>query len=224
MGLGGCGAPSCNCGITSSSLIVDQDDGVFNIEAQAFVICTSLTRPASPTQWLHIFETDTGRQFYWNGTHWVWIAGNPPSFQIERQTPLSLVTSGTEQTVTLPTEVIDTDASHTGSDGFITIPATWGGDWVIFAHGQFDNSATGMRYVRLVVASNATPPVQNNNSRVGGYAMIDTVNNGFPYTDRFRLEAGATVTLRALQTTGGAFDIETAFLKGHLINHIPSLT
>lgn len=32
------------------------------------LVLTSTTRPASPATGLHIYETDTGREFVWNGT------------------------------------------------------------------------------------------------------------------------------------------------------------
>lgn len=40
------------------------------------IICTSTTRPASPTLGDTIYETNTGIQRIWNGTRWRWLAGS----------------------------------------------------------------------------------------------------------------------------------------------------
>lgn len=39
-----------------------------------FIVCTSSTRPAAPSTGWHIFETDTGRLYLWNGAAWKYVA------------------------------------------------------------------------------------------------------------------------------------------------------
>lgn len=42
-----------------------------NVRDQLFVICTSSTRPTSPTTGRHIWETDTLKSYFYNGSSWV---------------------------------------------------------------------------------------------------------------------------------------------------------
>ncbi len=222
MSLGGCGARSCECGVTSSSLVVTRSGDTFGIESMAFGNYTSIPRPASPVQWQHIYETDTGRYRVWDGTYWVITGGSMPGFQLERQSLLTLTTA-VEATVPLPTEIYDTDGFHTGSDGFATIPAGYGGDYIVIPGGVFAASAAGQRNIRYQIAGNSVTPTQNPTQWAGGWAMLATTNNGFVVPEIHRLEAGATLTLRAYQTSGGNLDLTLGSLKGFMIRHLPAL-
>lgn len=42
-----------------------------NVRDQLIVICTSSTRPSAPTTGRHIWETDTLKGYYYNGSTWV---------------------------------------------------------------------------------------------------------------------------------------------------------
>ena len=44
-----------------------------NVRDQLFVICTSSTRPTSPTTGRHLWETDTLKGYYYSGSTWVQI-------------------------------------------------------------------------------------------------------------------------------------------------------
>lgn len=46
------------------------------VRDQIVTICTSGTRPSSPTTSRFIFESDTGRLYSWNGAAWILYAGS----------------------------------------------------------------------------------------------------------------------------------------------------
>lgn len=50
-----------------------QDDGARYKDA--IIVCTSGTRPTSPTEGMHIYETDTDKTLKWDGTSWVEMGG-----------------------------------------------------------------------------------------------------------------------------------------------------
>jgi hypothetical protein len=221
-----CADYGCQCAIESDSLVITgsgaQGDP-WGIEANFVTICTSTTRPASPFTNQFIFETNTRRVAYWDGTFWRYVAGDLPEFNLQRQSTLS-IPDDTTTTVTLPTEVVDTDAFHASSDdGFATIPTGLGGEYLLIASVNYAADADGYRHISLVVASNAGAPTQNL-PRNGGFQMTNTNNNGLNIARYYTLEAGATVTLQTHHTAGSALNVATASLQGRMIRHQPELT
>lgn len=222
-----CGSQSCSCGLVSNSLTVTGSGAAgspFQIETLQGQVVTSGTRPGSPTNGMGIYETDTQRSLIYNGTSWVIVGGDWPRFKIEAQSAQSIADgAGGAVTPALGTEVIDTDAFHTGTNGFVTIPATLGGDYVVIVHGVWAANATGNRYIQATVGNNAGAPTQNGNRRNGGYVMANTVNNGQPSTMFVRLAAAATVTASVLQLSGGALNLNQCSLEGYMVRHLPAL-
>lgn len=62
------------------------------------VICTSSTRPASPSLGLEIYETDTLRTLKWSGSAWVALLGSLPTVPVTT-TSNGTSTSGTTETL-----------------------------------------------------------------------------------------------------------------------------
>jgi hypothetical protein len=225
MALSGCAPRSCECGIVSDSLSVSLSGDVFTIEALAFINVFSTTRPENPDIGQHIWELDTFRFFVWDGSDWVITGGVMPGVQLERTAAFSVPDDGSSYTtVTLPTEIIDTDGFHAGSNGFITIPTGLGGDYLANWNVTFDADDGGYRASNLLLAGNTGAPSQFANDRVGGWTPVATANNGYPGSRRLRLGAGATLTLQTIQTSGGALDVTQAHLSVTMLTHIPSLT
>lgn len=54
-------------------------------------VCTSSTRPASPYVGQLIYETDTGRNLFWDGSNWV---GDQESFTVALSDEISTLTTG----------------------------------------------------------------------------------------------------------------------------------
>lgn len=221
-----CADYGCQCAIESDSLTISgsgaQGDP-WQIESNAFSIVTSATRPASPFTNQFIYETDTRRIRVWDGTYWRIVGGEYPEFDIQRQAALT-ISNDTTTTVTLPTEIVDSDGFHASSNGFITIPAGLGGVYQFSAAAGYDADGDGYRYLVLTIAGNTTPAAQNQ-PRAGGYQMTNTNNNGLHLVrSQYIIEAGATVTLSTRHNAGNALDLLTATFQGRMIRHMPELT
>lgn len=220
-----CGSQLCACGLVSNSLTVTGSGSVgspWQVETNMGQIVTSATRPASPINGQGIYETDTQRLLIYDGTNWVIVGGNWPRVKAEQQVAQSIPDNATT-TVALTTEIYDTDAIHTGTNGFFTIPATMGGDWTFTASGIWASSAASYRMMSIAVSNNTGAPTQNTPWRHGGQAMLATANVGNSVVGSFRLAAAAIVTLQVHQATGAALNLNTVSFAGHMIRHIPSL-
>jgi hypothetical protein len=220
-----CGSPACGCGIVSNSLVVTGSGAVgspFQLETTMGQIVTSGTRPGSPVNGMVIYETDTARLVGYDGTNWTILAGNMPRFKVEQQAAQS-IPDNVGTTVALTTEIYDTDALHTSTNGFITIPSGMGGDWTFTGFCQWASSGASYRAMIFTVGNNAGAPTQNGAPRQGGSAMIATANAGNTLAATFRLAAAATVTVSVIQATGGALNLNLITFAGHMIRHIPSL-
>ena len=65
-----------NAAATGAGAVTDLTahlDGINTLAGQGHIICTSLTRPASPATGTMIYETDTQRLFLYNGISWIVI-------------------------------------------------------------------------------------------------------------------------------------------------------
>lgn len=106
-----CSDPTCACGITSESLAITGSGSVgdpWHIESNAFIICTSATRPSPPELWQHIFETDTFLQRAWNGSAWVVVGGRMPQVQLSQTAAVSVNNNNVAGTV-VPFDLEDFD-------------------------------------------------------------------------------------------------------------------
>lgn len=219
-----CNDLTCACAITSTTLSITGSGATgdpYSINSNAFALCLSSARPSSPALGQFIYETDTGRTLVFNGSNWIWQNGNTPRFQVEQQVVQSIPNNVGTPPV-LATEVFDTDAFHTGTNGFVTIPSGWGGDYQFWANTVWATDATSYRHVNLIVTNNTGVAAQNS-IRQGGFAMINTANNAVAVSGIYRLRAAAIVTLNVTQATGAALDLSTCSFKGALITHIPTL-
>lgn len=100
------------------------------------IVCASTTRPSTPFHGQMIYETDTKKEFVYNGSAWVQtntasttsgVTGVsslivPPSVMVSRTTNLSAYTSGTDITWSSPA-LYDTDGMNT-STTTLTIQTT----------------------------------------------------------------------------------------------------
>lgn len=55
-------------------------------------VCTSTTRPSSPYEGMLIYETDTDRLFFWDGSSWV--SSEPSSLTVALSDEVSTITTG----------------------------------------------------------------------------------------------------------------------------------
>lgn len=92
-----------------------------------YTICTSGTRPVSPTQGDQIYETDRNRLYVY-GTAWQIIGGSMPRVRTVKSTGVQSIPDSTTTIITFPDgEEYDSDGFHSGSSGRITVPAGLGG-------------------------------------------------------------------------------------------------
>jgi hypothetical protein len=75
-------------------------------------VCTSTTRPASPYQGQHIYETDTNLQYVWDGSAWVnnYASSASPTFTGTPTAPTA--TAGTNTTQLATTAFVTTAVSN----------------------------------------------------------------------------------------------------------------
>jgi len=94
------------------------------------------------------------------------------------------------------TEYFDTDGFHTGTDGNITIPATFGGYYFIWAGGYFSSHATAnkLRHMELLVG--ATVVAQQDVTSVASEIM------GLYVSTLYSLSAGDVITVKVKHTAG----------------------
>jgi hypothetical protein len=104
------------------------------------------------------------------------------------------------------TETFDTDGFHTGTDGNITIPAGFGGLYVIGAYGYFAANATANKWRHLEVLVGATIIAAQDTSNGGNDAMYLTLETVYV------LAAGDVITMKVQQTSGGALYFTTPAL------------
>lgn len=81
-------------------------------------VCTSSTRPASPYEGQCIYQTDTNRFYYWDGSSWVYYAGDTPKCEVYRAASL---TASSNTAITWDTENYDSDGMFTASSDTVTI-------------------------------------------------------------------------------------------------------
>lgn len=113
-------------------------------------VCTSTTRPASPTPAQRIvWETDTLRHSYFDGTNW-WPLTNPPRCKAAMSADSTIATS-TPTTIALGAEVYDTDSMHDNVTNNSRITVHTSGIYTFTAQATFGNNATGYRYLNIKI-------------------------------------------------------------------------
>lgn len=99
----------------SGQLALESDTGRLKVnnagtwEDKAFMskVCTSGTRPASPTQGMRIFETDTSGELIWTGSTWLALTGGYYFNERRKDTSGSQnFVTGSWTTVTFPTNFL----------------------------------------------------------------------------------------------------------------------
>lgn len=112
-------------------------------------ICTSATRPASPSTGMRIYETDTKDFRVWSGTAWLWYSfAGPAAFRAT----LAAAVSIPDNTTTYPTlaEIQDSQSNYAPS----TFTAPVQGFYNLF--GWIRMAATTTARVKLAVEVNGT--------------------------------------------------------------------
>jgi hypothetical protein len=136
------------------------------------------------------------------------LAHTFPSCRAERQAVQTL-TTGTWTAISLDTETWDQGGFFAPTSKTMTVPAGYGGLYLVTISALFVNNLTGFRGVALSLndstdtANGVVFDGMNQTNAAGG----STFRAG-PYAGLVRLAAGDTLTLKAIQTSGGNLDVD----------------
>lgn len=151
---------------------------------QVLITCTSGTRPGSPVQGMHIYETDTNLMHLYNGTSWCCLTPQSATV-VTSQTTAS--TTYTDLATVGPAVTV-----ATGTKALVTIGAS-------FAHG----STNGIAYMAPAVSSATTLAASDNLAAVF-QAYVGTAQGQF--CNQFLitgLTGGSNIFTAKYRTPGG---------------------
>ena len=142
-------------------------------------VCTSTTRPTAPYEGQMIYETDTDKTLFWNGSAWANINSVSPDFTGTPTAPTAAAGTNTTQLAT--TAFVRSLIQYQG--GELSIGTS--GVTITFASGRFTATPIVTLATSYVTASGATPT---------GFAYI-------PYLGR------ATTTSVLIAVTAGTLQV-----------------
>jgi hypothetical protein len=169
------------------------------------------------------YQLDTNRTTTYDGTNWLITGGVMPALNMTGATD-SIANGGGGTIVDFTTDetvVLDTDSIHSGNTG--VVPTGLGGDWLITQGGVYDSNASGDRQLEIVVASNSTNG-EGNLAVEQSIRAPGTLAARLTLSRVIRLEAGASVSLKGWQNSGGALNLTEPYLQMTMIRHVPTLT
>lgn len=173
------------------------------------IICTSATRPASPAEGQHIYETDTDKTLKNTGTPstpvWAEIGGASKVgqvCQVQRTTNLSTLHNSW---IPVPWDSEQKDAQNwhgTTNTERITLPA---GGFMVSASMTWNSNATGNRFIRIRHYSSAGVELGKYSSQAIS-AGTDQFGRGAAPMVYLDILANDYLIAEALQNSGGAVD------------------
>ena len=165
-------------------------------------VCTSSTRPAAPYEGQLIYETDTDRFWFYNGSSWVWCGGKAPRVSVFR-TAAQSVSTGSNTLLTWNSENVDTDSMHDNSTNpsRLTIPTGFLGRWRFDIGVTFAAAANGTRAAWITVNGAGTRYGQ---PEVPGSSVASA---GLYISRELVLAVGDYVEVYCYQDSGGALNV-----------------
>ncbi len=127
-----------------------------NLMAQTTIICTSGTRPATPSEGWHIYETDTNKEYVYNGG---WLRTQNYSASGARigcklvRNANQTISDSSATNITWDTETYDPDGFIAVSSDTLTIPTGLGGLYIASLQVAWTGSPTtaGDSFVTIVM-------------------------------------------------------------------------
>lgn len=164
-------------------------------------ICTSATRPTGANVWpgKEIFETDTSRSWIytsgatWALTHWASTAGRPGVILTDAAQSF---TTGVVGDVTWGTEVSDVDGWTSGGSATLTVPAGWGGRYLVTYTGTWSATPTTANFISIPISGVAT---------YGGLVNPNMLQATVSFLRSFT--AGETLKVQGYQASGGSLTL-----------------
>lgn len=195
--------------------------GVSSYSSTPFpLIVTSSTRPASPSEGWVIYETDTNREWTYNGTAWRLTGGlNTPRFR--RQGAGTTTADGQDAAhganvavdLGVGTEVYDTDSLLSAGNVF-TVPTGLDGIWQFDFNVFWNTNANGIRASWLQ---------DNTGTRHATVDILVVSSGGTASAGKgitLSLNAGQTIQPYAYHTAGTTLDINFnsgAYFQGYYV-------
>ncbi len=179
-----------------------------NLMAQTTIICTSGTRPSTPSEGWHIYETDTNREYVYNGG-WQRLAGMHSTGGARTGCKLvrnanQTITDSSATNITWDTETYDSDGYIAVSSDTITVPTGLGGLYIASLQVAWTGSPTtaGDSFVTIVMDGKV---FRNTTRSVHIYNSVCAV---------WPLSAATNVTCNVYQQSTGAASL--AFTQANL--------
>lgn len=173
-----------------------------------------VTAATRPTVGLYagmlIYETDTLELRIYNGSGWVKVGGTgtlPPVCRVYNSAVQSVANS-TITAITFDSEREDSLAMHStvSNTSRLTVPAGWGGMYLIGAQINWAGSSVGFRHTQITINNT------NNLIQSVGPNSTSAQNDGVPVTTLNRLAVGDYVEAKVWQNSGG--NLNTAAIAG----------
>lgn len=177
-------------------------------------VTTSAARPSSPAEGMLIYETDTDRFMFYDGTSWVrhsWGATAGRTGCTIRKTGNTSVNNVANATITWTAEDYDSDGFITVSSSTVTIPTGCDGLYMVSCSVLFDFASLASIGVGIAASLSGT---------IRGYhGSVLAANNTITSSGTIRtsgtstiipMAAGDTLTFSCTQSSGSAQNLTGA--------------
>jgi hypothetical protein len=178
------------------------------VRDQGVQVCTSSTRPTSPSEGMMIYETDTDKHLVYDGSAWQWLLSSKRVGCTVRQTTAQSITSNSLQSQTFQTEDYDSDGFITAPSGTITIPTGLDGMYSI-AYAQYwasNPNTAGYAVIKVNIGGTIrafTTSAPGNSVGMPG----NGTNFLLGVTAVVPLSGGDSMTFQAYQNSGGSINL-----------------
>ena len=162
-----------------------------------------------------VWSSDTNRELVWDGTHWRITAGIMPRARFVRKTTHSVSTGGSQILL----------SAHAGEGVFrtgdiLTIPAGFGGLFILDFGGRFDVSTTDWGRLNVTISpTTGTYSWEDMFPAVGG----GQGDGDLSYSRVLAIGPGRTLTLSGSRSAG-ATGPTMSYIGLTMLHHLPELT
>lgn len=188
------------------------DERRFVTAAGGLIVCLSTNRPPG-VHGLGIYERDTDRVRFYDGSSWRWVPGTGQQVGCGLSRTGTVSAADSTWTGFALTEDYDNSSMHSGTNGYVLIPST--GLYDVIIDVEFAGNATGDRMAGIDIAPSGTPwasgapsHIIDNKRALSGGSSTTHVGK----TKQFNLAAGTAVTALGWQSSTGALNIVSANL------------
>lgn len=146
-----------------------------------------------------------------------------PNVNATRLVTQSHTSNGSFIDLAFNVEAADSDGFHAGSTGVFVVPVGLGGHYIMTAGVDFASNATGIRSLACLITGNTGRTNEVTDVTQTGAAHA-TAGVSLSFAKELTLEAGATLTFRVYQNSGGNLDIDGAYATLRMTQAVPAWT